>query len=40
MTMATIRQDSPVLAEMERQGAIKIAGAMYDLSSGAVNFLA
>lgn len=39
LTIETIRKDSPVLAEMERQGAIKIAGAMYQLSSGAVDFL-
>jgi hypothetical protein len=31
MTMADIRKDSPVLAEMESNGAIKIAGAMYML---------
>jgi carbonic anhydrase len=40
LTIATIRKDSPVLAEMERQGTIKIVGAMYDLGSGAVEFLA
>ena len=31
ITMADIRKDSPVLAEMESNGAIKIAGAMYNL---------
>ncbi len=40
LTIAGIRKDSPVLAETERQGSIKITGAMYDLSSGAVDFLA
>jgi len=39
LTMAMIRNDSPVLAEMEQQGEIKIVGAMYDLSSGGVEFL-
>lgn len=40
VTMTGIRKESPVLAELERQGAIKIAGAMYDLGTGAVDFLA
>jgi carbonic anhydrase len=38
MTMSNIRKDSPVLAEMESQGAIKIAGAMYNLETGVVDF--
>jgi len=40
LTMTGIRKDSPVLAELERQGAIRIAGAMYDLGTGAVDFIA
>jgi carbonic anhydrase len=40
MTMSNIRKDSPVLAEMESQGAIKIAGAMYNLETGVVDFFA
>lgn len=40
LTMAGIRAASPVLAELERQGAVKIAGAMYDLESGRVDFFA
>jgi carbonic anhydrase len=39
LTIAGIRKDSPVLAEMESQGTIKIAGAMYNLETGAVEFL-
>jgi len=39
LTLAKIRKDSPVLAELEQQGKIKIAGAMYDLNSGAVDFI-
>ena len=37
LTMADIR---PVLAEMEASGAIKIAGAMYNLETGVVDFFA
>ena len=40
LTMANIRKDSPVLAEMETKGAIKIAGAMYNLETGIVDFFA
>ena len=38
LTMAEIHRRSPVLADLERSGAIKIAGAMYDLESGRVEF--
>jgi len=38
MTMGDIRRDSPVLAELEASGAIKITGAMYNLETGAVEF--
>src|ERR1700704_2750804 len=38
ITMADIRKGSPVLAEMESNGAIKIAGAMYNLETGIVDF--
>ena len=38
MTMASIRKDSQVLAELEGSGSIKIAGAMYNLETGAVEF--
>ncbi len=40
ITMTDIRKDSPVLAEMESNGAIKIAGAMYNLETGVVDFFA
>jgi carbonic anhydrase len=40
ITMADIRKDSPVLAEMESKGAIKIAGAMYNLETGVIDFFA
>jgi len=38
LTIDNVRQKSPVLAEMEENGEIKIVGAMYDLSNGEVVF--
>jgi len=38
MTVAGIRHDSPVLAELEANGTIRITGAMYNLKTGAVEF--
>lgn len=38
--MEETRRRSPVLEDLEKKGAIKIAGAMYDLSTGAVDFVA
>ena len=38
LTVANIRKDSPVLAALESKGSIKIAGAMYNLENGAVEF--
>jgi len=38
LTMANIRKGSPILAEMEASGAIKIAGAMYDVQTGVIDF--
>src|ERR1700692_1630012 len=40
MTVANIREKSPVLKELESNGSIKIAGSMYDLETGMVEFLA
>jgi carbonic anhydrase len=39
LTMADIRRRSTVLADLETSGAIRIAGAMYDLETGMVDFL-
>jgi len=39
LTMADIRKDSQVLAELEANRSIKITGAMYNLATGAVEFL-
>ena len=38
LTMAEIRKRSAVLSEMERSSAIKIAGSMYNLETGVVEF--
>lgn len=38
MTVASIRRDSPILAGMESSGAIKLAGSMYDLKTGVIDF--
>ena len=38
MTIENIRKSSPVLAQMEQDGAIKIMGGMYNISTGAVEF--
>ena len=38
LTIADIRQRSPVLAELESRQSIKIVGAMYKLDTGAVEF--
>ncbi|HJU21202.1 MAG TPA: carbonic anhydrase family protein [Casimicrobiaceae bacterium] len=40
LTIANIRSGSPVLAEMEKGGAIKVAGAMYNLKTGVIDFFA
>jgi len=38
ITIQKILDDSEVLAEMNQKGEIKIVGAMYDISTGAVSF--
>ena len=40
LTLASIRKRSPVLADLEAHGAVDLAGAMYNLETGAVEFLA
>lgn len=39
LTLQNIREQSPVLKEMEDQGEIQIIGAMYDIGNGKVTFL-
>lgn len=38
LSIERIRKESPVLAEMENNGEIKIVGAMYDINTGSVLF--
>ena len=38
MTIANLRQRSPVLRDLESAGSIKIAGSMYNLETGVVEF--
>ena len=38
LTIDRILKESPVLAEMQNKGEIKIIGAMYDINTGAVDF--
>jgi len=40
LTITDIRKRSPVLADLESKGTIKIAGAMYNLETAMLNFLA
>lgn len=37
-TVEMIRKNSPILAEMEQDGAIKIVSGMYDIQTGVVSF--
>jgi carbonic anhydrase len=39
LALAEIRRRSPILEDLEKKGSIQIAGAMYHLSSGMVEFL-
>ena len=38
LTIGNIRKHSTVLAELEAGGKIRIAGAMYNLESGVIDF--
>ena len=38
LTLDSIRRRSPVLADLEKKGSIKITGAMYDLANGTAEF--
>ena len=38
LTIDNIKKESPVLEDMEKNGELKIIGAMYDVSSGTVTF--
>ena len=39
LTMASIARHSPVLADMQASGSIKVAGAMYEIETGRLEFL-
>lgn len=39
LVLAEIRRRSPVLADLEKKGSIKMTGAMYSVSTGVVDFL-
>lgn len=39
LTLDNLRQQSPILAEMEENGEILVVGAMYDIADGKVHFL-
>jgi carbonic anhydrase len=38
LTIANIRDKSPVLRDLESAGSIKIAGSMYNLETGVIEF--
>ena len=38
-TIRTIREESPILQEMEDHGEIRIIGAIYDMDMGSVTFI-
>jgi carbonic anhydrase len=40
LTIDTLRGGSPILADLEKKGQIRIVGSMYDLSNGVVTFSA
>lgn len=40
ITVEEVRESSPILTEMEKQGEIKIVGALYDVDNGRVTFYA
>jgi len=39
LTIEQIREDSPIIKEMEDNGEVKIVGAVYDMDNGEVTFL-
>jgi carbonic anhydrase len=40
LALGEIRRRSPILEDLEKKGTIQITGAMYDLSTGMVEFVA
>jgi carbonic anhydrase len=39
VALESLRRRSPILADLEKKGTIRVAGAMYDLATGKVDFL-
>jgi len=39
LTIERVHNESPILTEMEKNGEIKIVGAIYDVNTGTVNFI-
>ena len=39
MTMENIRKRSSLIAELEKQGQVKITGALYDMKTGRIDFV-
>ena len=39
LTMEDIRERSPIVADLEKKGQVKIIGAVYDMTSGTVEFI-
>jgi len=39
LTIEDIRERSPVIADLEKKGQVKIVGALYDMTSGTVEFI-
>ena len=39
LSIQDIRERSPIIAELEKKGEVKIVGALYDMTSGAVEFI-
>jgi carbonic anhydrase len=39
LSIVRIKQESPILSEMEKNGEIEIVGAMYDVATGLVKFI-
>lgn len=39
VTISRIKQESPIIAELEQAGTIKIVGALYDVETGEVTFI-
>jgi len=40
VALDNVRRRSPILADLEKKGSIRVAGAMYDLATGKVEFIA